>query len=123
MTPLIDVMLVLLIVFMVTAPFLRHSVRIDLPKASSQPVRTTPRDIRLGIRESGEYLWNGETVSDVKLEALMKDAAAQEPQPELHIHADAKTAYQAIAQAMAMASRSGVSKIGFMSDPDRHLPR
>jgi biopolymer transport protein ExbD len=123
MIPLIDVMLVLLIVFMVTAPLLTHAVKIELPKASSQPNRVTPNLIQLGIRESGEYLWKGAPVSLEKLGELMKAAAAREPQPELQIHADANTPYQAIAKAMAWASGAGLSKIGFVSDPERLSPR
>jgi len=117
MIPLIDVMLVLLIVFMIAAPLMSHSVRIDLPKASSQPMLSKPDSIQLSIKAEGDLFWNGEAVSRQTVSERLSVAAGQTPQPELHIHADAKTPYEILAQTMATAARAGLVKIGFVSDP------
>lgn len=122
MVPLIDIMLVLLIVFLVTAPLLTHAVKIDLPKASSQPNRGESDALRLAIRESGEWLWQGQPVAPERLPGLMRAAAARQPPPELHIHADARVPYEWIAKAMASASVAGLAKIGFVSAPDDQPP-
>jgi biopolymer transport protein ExbD len=118
MVPLIDVMLVLLVIFIITAPLLTHAVKIDLPRASSQPNLTKPDNIQLGIRADGDVFWNGELVDAATLDAHMKSAAAINPQPELHIRADRTTEYQKIASVMAAAARAGLGKIGFISSPD-----
>jgi biopolymer transport protein ExbD len=117
MIPLIDVMLVLLIIFIVTAPLLTHAVRIDLPEADSAPVAMKPDTIQLGIQADGRVLWNGSPVEG-ELEVLMRDAARREPRPELHLHADGATPYAVIARVMALASRMGLEKIGFVSKPE-----
>ena len=117
MIPLIDVMLVLLIIFIVTAPLLTHAVRIDLPEADSAPVEMKPDTIQLGIGADGGFFWNGTPVEG-ELEPLMRDAARREPRPELHLQADAATPYAVIARVMALASRLGLEKIGFVSKPE-----
>mgnify|MGYP002788893779 CR=1 FL=1 len=118
MVPLIDVMLVLLVIFITTAPLLTHAVKIELPRASSQPNHTKPDNIQLGIRAKGDVYWNGEKVGLETLEVRMTAAAAIEPQPEVHIRADRSTEYRHVARVMAAASRLGLSKIGFVSDPE-----
>jgi biopolymer transport protein ExbD len=118
MVPLIDVMLVLLVIFIITAPLLTHAVKIDLPRASSQPNLTKPDNIQLGIRADGDVYWNGELVNAATLDTRMKSAAAINPQPEVHIRADRITEYQKVAQVMAAAARTGLNKIGFVSEPD-----
>lgn len=117
MVPLIDVMLVLLVIFIITAPLLTHAVKIDLPRASSQPNLTKPQNIQLGIRAGGEIFWNGETVSVAELDARLKAAAAIEPQPEMHIRADRSTEYQRVATVLSAAARAGLVKIGFVTEP------
>ena len=117
MVPLIDVMLVLLVIFMVTAPLLTHAVKIDLPKASSRPNLTRPDHIALAIDAAGTVFWNGETVPRAELGARLARSAAQKPQPELHLRADRTTQYQTIAEVMAAAARAGLTRIGFVSDP------
>jgi len=117
MVPLIDVMLVLLIIFMVTAPLLTHAVRIDLPKASSSANITKPDNIQLAIDSSGQMFWNGESVDAAQFAARLKTAAAHQPQPELHIHAERTTAYEKVAQVMSEAARQGLLRIGFVTDP------
>ncbi|MBY0269375.1 MAG: biopolymer transporter ExbD [Burkholderiales bacterium] len=117
MVPLIDVMLVLLVIFIITAPLLTHAVKIDLPRASSQPNLTKPDNIQLGIRAEGDIYWNGERVDMATLNTRMKSAAAINPQPEVHIRADRITEYQKVAAVMAAAARAGLVKIGFISEP------
>lgn len=115
--PLVDVMLVLLVIFIVTAPLLTHAVKIDLPKASSTVNLTKPEHIEFGLRESGEMFWNGEAVTLEVLALRCAAAARQEVPPELHIRADRRVHYEKVAQVMAIAAKAGLSKIGFISDP------
>ena len=117
MIPLIDVMLVLLVIFIITAPLLTHSVKIDLPKASSKPNLTKPDNIQLSIRAGGETFWNGENVDKAALLSRMTAAAALNPQPEVHMRADATTEYQKVAEVMSVAAKTGLVKIGFITDP------
>jgi biopolymer transport protein ExbD len=122
--PLVDVMLVLLVIFIITAPLLTHSVKIDLPKASNAPNITKPEHIEFGIREGGALFWNG---APVTLEALgprfaaeaRAAAASNRPQPELHIRADRHAHYETVAQVMSAAAKSGLVRIGFVTDPSR----
>ena len=117
MVPLIDVMLVLLIIFMVTAPLLTHAVKVDLPKAASAPNITKPDNVQLAIDAEGRVFWNGETVDAAQLGARAKAAAALQPQPELHIRAERSTPYEKVAQVMSEAARQGLLRIGFVTDP------
>src|SRR5262245_29361797 len=110
MLPLIDVMLVLLVIFIITAPLLTHAVKLDLPKASSQPNLTKPEHISLSIDAQGELFWNGEQLDRSGLRERLAAAAAQRPQPEVHLRADRATRYQAIAQAMADAAAAGMGR-------------
>jgi biopolymer transport protein ExbD len=119
MTPRIDVMLVLLVIFIVTAPLLTHSVKIDLPKASSSPNITRPEHVQLGIREDGSLHWNGAAVALEELESHFSAAAMQEPQPELHIRADRLVPYERVAQVMSKAAKAGLVRIGFVTDPSQ----
>ena len=117
MTPLVDVMLVLLIIFIITVPVMKHSVNVDLPRATNQPEDAKPATIQLGITADGKYSWNGQAVNDEQLEANLTAEAAKEPQPDLHIRGDKEVRYERVAQAMAAAQRTGVKKIGFVTDP------
>jgi biopolymer transport protein ExbD len=117
MIPLIDVMLVLLVIFIITAPLLTHAVKIDLPKAASQPNLTRPEHISLSIDAGGQLFWNGENLERGGLRERLAAAAAQRPQPELHLRADRRTPYQALAEVMADAANAGLARIGFVSDP------
>lgn len=117
MVPLIDVMLVLLVIFIVTAPLLTHAVKVDLPHASADA--TPPQSpVELAIRDNGDLYWNGEPVSQDALAEHMQDAARQTPAPELRIRADRLTPYERVAQAMALASRLGLARIGFVTRPE-----
>jgi biopolymer transport protein ExbD len=117
MTPLVDVMLVLLIVFMVTIPVIRHAVKVDLPHASSQKEDTKPAQVNVAIDADGNVSWDEQKVDDAGLQAKIAAAAQQTPQPELHLNADRKVAYEKVAQVMSEAQAGGITKIGFVTQP------
>ncbi|QHE76214.1 ExbD/TolR family protein [Hydrogenophaga sp. PBL-H3] len=117
MIPFIDVMLVLLIIFIITVPVIKHAVNIELPQASMEKVQDKPENIRLSVNADGAYFWNDQRVEDAEFAARLQAAAAREPQPELHIRGDKAVRYERVAQAMATAQRSGVRKIGFITEP------
>jgi biopolymer transport protein ExbD len=117
MTPLVDVMLVLLIVFMVTIPVIRHAVKIDLPHASSQKEDTKPAQVTVSIDADGNVMWDEQKISDEDLRAKIAAAAQQTPQPELHLNADRKVAYEKVADVMSAAQAGGLTKIGFVTQP------
>lgn len=119
MTPLVDVMLVLLIIFIITVPVMKHSVNIELPRASSAPQVTKPQTVRLSVGAQGRYMINEAEINDEELAPRLKTAAAQNPQPDLHIRADKSVRYERVAQAMATAQQAGLRKIGFITEPDR----
>lgn len=117
MIPFIDVMLVLLIIFIITVPVIKHAVNIDLPRASNQKVVDKPENIRLSVDADGVYFWNEARVDDAAFEQRLAAAAAMDPQPELHIRGDKAVRYERVALAMAAAQRAGVRKIGFITEP------
>jgi biopolymer transport protein ExbD len=117
MTPLVDVMLVLLIIFLVTIPALQHAVRIDLPHASSQPEAVKPAHVDVAVQADGTVLWDGQPVTDDGLRARIAQAAVATPQPELHLRADRKVPYERVALVMSAAQRGGLTKMGFVTDP------
>jgi biopolymer transport protein ExbD len=117
MTPMVDVMLVLLIIFIITVPVMKHAVNIDLPKASNVPQDAKPETIRLSVDAAGDYFWNENKVTDAALQLQLKAAATQSPQPELHIRGDKAVRYERVATAMAAAQQAGIKKIGFITEP------
>ena len=117
--PLVDVMLVLLVVFIITAPLLTNSVKIDLPKATSNPNITKPDHIEFAIREDGNLFWSGEKVDASSLPARFALESKKQPQPELHIRADRMAHYELVAQVMSAAAKSGLTRIGFVTDPSQ----
>ena len=117
MTPLVDVMLVLLIIFIITIPVMKHAVQIELPRASNQPQDAKPQTIRLTVDARGDYFWNDSAIDDAQLAKRFAEAAAQKPQPPLHIRGDRAVRYERIAQAMAAAQRAGLTQIGFITEP------
>jgi biopolymer transport protein ExbD len=117
MTPLVDVMLVLLIIFIITVPVMKHSVNIDLPRASNEQELVKPETVRLSVDADGSYYFNDSKIADEELAPRLKAAAAQEPQPDLHIRGDKAVRYERVAQAMAAAQQAGVRKIGFITEP------
>ncbi|KAF1072861.1 MULTISPECIES: ExbD/TolR family protein [Variovorax] len=118
MTPLVDVMLVLLIIFIITVPVMKHAVNIDLPRATSEPEQPKPENILFSVTAEGDYYWNDQKISDSELPTRLAAEAAKEPQPELHIRGDKAVRYERVAKAMSEAREAGVRKIGFITEPD-----
>ena len=117
MTPLVDVMLVLLIIFIITVPVMKHAVHIDLPQASNVPQDVKPQTIRLSVDAAGSCYWNENRVEDAQLTGMLKAASKRQPQPQLHIRADKAVRYERVAQVMAAAQQAGVRGIGFITEP------
>ena len=117
MTPMVDVMLVLLIIFIITVPVMQHSVNIDLPRATSQPPDIKPETLRLSVDAAGSYFINDVKITDDELTPRLRAAAVRNPQPELHIQGDKSVRYERVAQAMAAAQQAGLRKIGFITEP------
>ncbi|KAF1020920.1 MAG: Biopolymer transport protein ExbD [Paracidovorax wautersii] len=118
MTPLVDVMLVLLIVFIITVPVMKHAVNVDLPRASNVREEIKPETVRLSVDSKGDYWWNEEKVDDTTLFNRLESIGHQDPQPDLHIRGDKDVRYERVAQAMAAAQQAGVKKIGFITEPN-----
>ncbi len=117
MTPMVDIMLVLLIIFIITVPVLKHAVNVDLPQASNAPQTVKPEAVTLSVDADGAYFLNQTKVSDTEMAEQLRQAAAQDPQPDLHIRGDKAVRYERVAQAMAAAQQAGVKKIGFITEP------
>lgn len=116
-TPLVDVMLVLLVIFIITAPLLTRSIKIDLPQASSQPAPQKPEIVDISIDNAGKMYWNDSPLVKGELNLKLREIAGKQPQPELHIRADKETRYQILAEVMADAQNAGITKLGFESAP------
>jgi biopolymer transport protein ExbD len=117
MTPLVDVMLVLLIIFIITVPVMKHTVNVELPTATSQPEATKPETLQLSVDSQGQYFLNQSLLAPDSLPSVLQAEAAKEPQPELHIRGDKAVRYEFVAQAMAAAQQAGLRKIGFVTEP------
>ena len=120
-TPLIDVMLVLLVMLIITIPIQTHAVKLDLPapNVNPPPPTTPPEVVDLEIDFDGTPIWNGTPVpSRAQLDRFFQDTANKIPQPEVHLRADQSVAYRYVAQTLADASKAGLTKVGFVSDPD-----
>ena len=116
-TPLVDVLLVLLIIFMITMPLLTHKIKVDLPQPTNNPPPETnpPDPILLSVRPGGQLFWNDEPITEVGLQAQLRVTAEKNPQPELQIKAERTTKYQEVATVMADAKNAGMTKIGFVA--------
>ena len=117
MTPLVDVMLVLLIIFIITAPLMTHSVKVDLPRAASTPSEQKPTTLQVAINADNAVFIGSDAVDRSQLEARFKAAVDQDAQVEMHLKADRATRYEAVAETMSAARRAGLSKIGFVTQP------
>ena len=117
MTPLVDVMLVLLIIFIITVPVMKHAIQVELPSASAQRQDVKPETIQLSVDAQGAYFWNQNAVTQGALVGMLDAEARKEPQPELHIRGDKAVRYEFVAQAMASAKQAGLRKIGFVTEP------
>ena len=118
MVPLIDVMLVLLVIFIITAPLLTQAVKLELPKANSQVNDLRPEKIEFAIDAAGTLYWNGEVVTRAEAGKRFESEGKKTPQPEVHLRADQAVAYRFVAQTLADASKAGLTKVGFVSDPE-----
>ena len=118
MVPLIDVMLVMLVIFILTAPLLTHAVKLELPSVDSQPNVLKAEKIEIAIDAVGTRYWNGEPVSRAEAAQRFARAAASQPQPEVHLRADQSAAYRFVAETLADAAAAGLTKVGFVTTPD-----
>jgi len=116
-TPLVDVMLVLLIIFIVTAPLMTQAIRVDLPRTAATPAPPLPEALRLSLDGAGKLYWNDAAVDESGLAARLASAAAQRPQPEVHLAADRETRYQRLAEVMAAVRAAGLERLGFVTVP------
>ena len=121
-TPLVDVMLVLLIIFIITAPLLTHSVPVNLPVTGSNVEPEKPDVITLSLNSEGKIFWNDVAISEQELPQRLEAASGHKPQPELHLRADRDTRYQKIVEIMSTAQKAGIQKMGFVSKPENATP-
>jgi len=116
-TPMVDVMLVLLVIFIITAPLFTHAIKLELPNAPSQAAPEKPETITLAINAEGKLFWNNAPITREELSQRIATASGKKPQPELQLRADKATRYEVIAQVMSAAQNGGMTKIGFVTDP------
>jgi biopolymer transport protein ExbD len=117
MTPLVDVMLVLLIIFIITAPLMTHSVPVDLPRAASTPTPEKPMTLQVSINAENQIFVGSDAVDRSILEMKFREAVAKDTNVEMHLKADRSTRYETVAEAMSAARRAGLTKIGFVTQP------
>jgi len=118
MTPLVDVMLVLLVIFIVTVPAITHTIGVELPRASAQAAPPPAKSVRLSVDAQGQIRWNEQPVSQAELASRLAAAAAQTPQPELEVLGARSVAYESVLQVMAAAQRAGMTRVGFVTEPE-----
>jgi biopolymer transport protein ExbD len=117
-TPLVDVMLVLLIIFLITTPVITQSVKLELPKERNLPTQTKPENILLAVSKDGDVYWNARRMTDI--EALVKELkkeSVKEPQPEVHIRGDQEARYESVGRLVVACQRAGIAKVGFITEP------
>ncbi len=117
-TPLVDVMLVLLIIFLITIPVVVQTVPVQLPKEENLPTQTKPENIILSVSREGDIYWNMQEIPDTeKLVARLKEVAVQKPQPEIHIRGDQDGRYESVGKIVFACQRAGIQKIAFITEP------
>ncbi|MDA5194754.1 ExbD/TolR family protein [Govanella unica] len=122
-TPLVDVMLVLLIIFLITVPVVLQTVDVDLPKAENIPTQTKPENISISVDKDGSVFWGMEKMANnAELLDRVKEAALKKPQPEVHIRADKNTRFEYVGRVVVTCQRGGIGKVGFITDPERVVP-
>jgi len=117
MIPLVDIMLVLLIVFIITAPVMHHAFNLELPQESNQPQEVEPDAIQIAVQTDGSYQWNSDVVNEDELNVRLAQAATQEPQPMLHLSADKNARYEHVIHVLSLAQQASLNKIGFVTIP------
>jgi len=117
-TPLVDVMLVLLIIFLITIPVVTQSIKLDLPKERNLPTQTKPENIVIAVNREGEIFWGIERLPDIEtLVTRLKKEAVKEPQPEVHIRGDMEVRYESVGRVVVACQRAGIYKVGFITEP------
>ena len=117
-TPLVDVMLVLLIIFMITIPVVTQSIKLELPKERNVPTQTKPENIVIAVNRDGEVFWGVERMPDNEaLVARLKAVSVKEPQPEVHIRGDGEVRYESVGRVVVACQRAGIMKVGFITEP------
>ncbi len=120
-TPLVDVMLVLLIIFLITIPVVTHTVPVKLPPETNQPTQTKPENVIIAIDKDGDYFWNEKPVADIgTLLGKLKEIAVKNPQPEVHIRADMGCRYEFVGKVVVALQRASIFKIAFITQPPPH---
>ena len=119
-TPLVDIMLVLLIIFLITVPVVTHSVPVALPHETNQPTQTKPQNIVIAVDKDGNVYWNDAKVADnTTLLNALKTRSLDVPQPEVHIRADKDARYEFVGRVVVDCERAGIAKVAFITEPDR----
>jgi biopolymer transport protein ExbD len=116
-TPLVDVMLVLLIIFLITIPVVIHSVPVQLPKERNAPTQTKPGNIVLAVSKEGDVFWNNQRIDERRLLERLKQAAVTRPQPEIHVRGDRNGRYEFVGRVVYACQRAGIRTIGFITEP------
>ena len=118
MTPMVDVMLVLLIIFMITLPVIQQAVKVELPKANSVRNEVKPESVQLSIDAKGQIYWNSTAIDLATFDKDVEEAAKKDPQPEINLRADKSVKYEYVAKVLAASRRAGLTKLGFVTEPD-----
>ncbi|MES2128898.1 MAG: biopolymer transporter ExbD [Pseudomonadota bacterium] len=118
-TPMVDVMLVLLVIFIITAPMFTHAIKIDLPRAQAAVAQQQPLTVTIAIDAKGGIFWNNDAVDSEELEVRLAETAKLATPPELQLRADRATRYEVVAQVMAAAQEHGLNKLGFVTEPKK----
>ena len=117
-TPLVDIMLVLLIIFLITIPVVTHTVPVNLPKEANQPTQTQPGNVTIAVDSAGQMFWNAEHLADAAaLNQRLIEAAVQDPQPEVHLRGDREVPYEFVGRVVTACQRAGITKLGFITEP------
>jgi biopolymer transport protein ExbD len=117
-TPLVDIMLVLLIIFLITTPVITQSVKLELPKERNVPTQTKPENILLAVSKDGDVYWNARRLPDIEtLVRELKKESVKEPQPEVHIRGDQDARYESVGRLVVACQRAGIAKVGFITEP------
>lgn len=116
-TPLVDVMLVLLIIFLITIPVVTHTVPLQLPKETVHPLQTTPKSVEIAVNKDGDFFWNEAHVDGPVLLEKLKTVSAMNPQPEIHVRGDQNTRYEFIGRVITDCERAGIAKVSFITEP------
>jgi biopolymer transport protein ExbD len=117
-TPLVDVMLVLLIIFLITIPVVTQTIKLDLPKEQNIPLQTKPENITIAVNRDGEIFWGMERIPDIEaLVNRLKVESVKEPQPEVHIRGDNEVRYESVGRVVVACQRAGIFKVGFITEP------